>query len=103
MHRAAALEQRDGAVQVDLGRRREHGRGLRVVAGALERVEAPELDALHLEIRFGDVDDRHGLSLLPTSVLVRVFAGTPSPVVQFYASQVWELGYPGEGGVNPGR
>ena len=46
LDRAAALEQRDGAVQVDLGRRREHRSGLGVVAGAPQRVEPPQLDAL---------------------------------------------------------
>src|SRR4029079_5212371 len=56
---AAALDQRDGVVEVDLGRGGEDGGGLRVVAGALERVEPPELDALDLEADLGGIEDRH--------------------------------------------
>ena len=40
IHAAAALEERDGEVEVDLGRGGEHGRRLGVVARALERCRA---------------------------------------------------------------
>ena len=85
IHAAAALEERDGEVEVDLGRGGEDGGGLGVVAGALERVEAPELDALDLEVDLGGVDDRHrrlsSPNVLPR-LRIRVNAVSGCPVVR---------------------
>jgi hypothetical protein len=58
--RAATLEEADGNVEVDVMGEGDDGGCLWVVTGALERVEAPALDLVDLELgRWCQVDGAH--------------------------------------------